>query len=165
MAPKPELQAQNSAPAAPLVAAPATPQPAMPAAAPLQPRATAAVKSERQSEGRQSAPPKAAAGLPTLAAAPMQQSAVGTKGGAAAAAPAASVISMTELPLAIQQELPSMSVSVHAYSGKPAERLVDINGHLLHEGEDVAPGLRLEQITPEGMILSYKGYTFSRGVR
>ncbi len=72
---------------------------------------------------------------------------------------------MAELPVAIQQELPPMSVSVHAYSGKPAERLVDINGHLLHEGEDVAPGLRLEQITPEGMILSYKGYTFSRGVR
>ena len=99
------------------------------------------------------------------AAAPVQQAAAGAKRGAAAAAPAASVMTMAELPVAIQQELPPMSVSVHAYSGKPAERLVDINGHLLHEGEDVAPGLRLEQITPEGMILSYKGYTFSRGVR
>ncbi len=165
MVPKPELQTQNSAPATPLVATPATAQLGAPATAPLQPRATAAVKSERQSEGGQSAPPKTAAGVSTQAAAPVQAPALGAKRGAAAAAPAASAISMAELPVAIQQELPSMSVSVHAYSGKPAERLVDINGHLLHEGEDVAPGLRLEQITPEGMILSYKGYTFSRGVR
>lgn len=163
MAPKPELQAQNSAPAT--AVAPATAQLATPATAPVQPRATAAVKSERQREGGQNAPPKTAAGVSTQAAAPVQQAAPSAKRGAAAAAPAASAMSMTELPVAIQQELPTMSVSVHAYSGKPAERLVDINGHLLHEGEDVAPGLRLEQITPEGMILSYKGYTFSRGVR
>ena len=165
MVPKPELQAQYSAPAAPLAAAPATPQVGTPAAAPVRLRAPAAVKSESQSEGRQSAPPNTAAGAQTQAAAPVRQPALGTKRGAAAAAPAASTMSMAELPVAIQQELPSMSVSVHAYSGKPAERLVDINGHLLREGEDVAPGLRLEQITPEGMILSYKGYTFSRGVR
>ena len=163
MAPKPELQAQNSAPAT--AVAPATAQLATRATAPVQPRATAAVKSERQSEGRKSAPPRAAAGVSTQSAAPAQQATLGAKRGAAAAAPAASAMSMAELPVAIQQELPPMSVSVHAYSGKPAERLVDINGHLLHEGEDVAPGLRLEQITPEGMILSYKGYTFSRGVR
>lgn len=163
MVPKPELQTQNSAPVT--AVATATAQPATPATAPVQLRAAAAVKSERQSGGRQSAPPKAAAAVSTQAAAPVQQAALGAKHGAAAAAPAASAMSMAELPVAIQQELPSMSVSVHAYSGKPAERLVDINGHLLHEGEDVAPGLRLEQITPEGMILSYKGYTFSRGVR
>ena len=30
---------------------------------------------------------------------------------------------------------------------------------------EVAPGLKLEQITPDGMIFSYKGYRFSRGVR
>jgi hypothetical protein len=36
---------------------------------------------------------------------------------------------------------------------------------MLHEGEYVASGLRLEQITPDGMIFSYKGYRFSRGVR
>ncbi len=161
MAPKPELQAQTSAPAT--AVAPATAQPAT--TAPEQPRATAAAKSERRSEGRRSAPPRAVAGVSTQAAAPVQQATLGAKRGAAAAAPAASAMSMAELPVAIQQELPPMSVSVHAYSGKPAERLVDINGHLLHEGEDVAPGLRLEQITPEGMILSYKGYTFSRGVR
>ena len=84
--------------------------------------------------------------------------------GAAASKPLAEVLAMAELPLAIQQELPSMSISVHAYSSKARERLVGINGRLLHEGENAAPGLKLEQITPDGMILSYKGYTFRRGV-
>lgn len=44
----------------------------------------------------------------------------------------------------------------------PRNRLVDINDRLLREGMTVAPGLTLEQITPDGMIFSYKGYRFSR---
>lgn len=75
------------------------------------------------------------------------------------------VMTLAELPLSIQQEIPRMSVSVHAYSSEPRNRLVGINERTLREGGDVAPGLRLEQITPDGMIFSYKGYRFSRGVR
>lgn len=160
--PAPELQAQNPAPAAQTVPVPALAQLPAPAAAPAQPRATAAVGSERRGEERQSAPPKAAGGVSKKAAVP--EPALSTGGGAAGAAPVPSAMTMAELPVAVQQELPSISVSVHAYSGKPADRLVDINGRLLHEGENVAPGLKLEQITPDGMILSYKGYTFRRGV-
>ena len=87
------------------------------------------------------------------------------RSGAALAAPVPVVILMAELPVAIQQELPPMSVSVHAYSGKPKDRLVGINNRLLHQGDSLAPGLTLEQITPDGMIFSYKGYTFRRGVQ
>ena len=58
-----------------------------------------------------------------------------------------------------------MSISVHAYSGAPRDRLVGVNNRILHEGEYVAPGLMLEQITLEGMILTYKGYRFRHGVR
>jgi general secretion pathway protein B len=83
--------------------------------------------------------------------------------GVSDAAPA--VIAAAELPASVQQELPALTISVHAYSGKPADRLVGINNRLLHEGEYVADGLKLEQITPDGMILSYKGYRFRRGVK
>jgi general secretion pathway protein B len=162
--PAPELRPQNSAPATQAVPVPAPAQVSTPAAASVHPRATATVKGERQSDERQSAPPKAAAGVSTKAAAPVQEPALSSTRGATGAAPVPSVMTMAELPLAIQQELPAMSVSVHAYSGKPADRLVGINSRLLHEGENVAPGLVLEQITPDGMILSYKGYTFRRGV-
>ena len=75
------------------------------------------------------------------------------------------VMAMAELPVPMQDEIPKISISVHAYSAKPAERLVGINGRLLREGDYPAPDLKLEQITPDGMILSYKGYRFRHGVR
>jgi general secretion pathway protein B len=74
-------------------------------------------------------------------------------------------ITITELPASIQQEIPAMTVQFHAYSAIPANRLVGINSRTLHEGESLAPGLMLEQITSEGVIFSYKGYRFQRGIR
>jgi general secretion pathway protein B len=74
-------------------------------------------------------------------------------------------IRLDELPLAIQQEIPAMAVQLHAYSSKPSERLVSINSIRLREGESLMLGLRLEQVTPDGMIFSYKGYRFQRGIR
>ena len=70
------------------------------------------------------------------------------------------IIAMTELPLAIQQEIPKMSISGHAYSTVPKEGIVGINDRLLQEGDYLSPGLRLEQITADGLIFSYKKYFF-----
>ncbi len=70
-----------------------------------------------------------------------------------------------ELPPAIQQELPPMAVSLHAYSGKPSNRLVGINDKLLQEGDALMPGLILEEVTRKDMIFSYKGYRFRQGVQ
>lgn len=75
------------------------------------------------------------------------------------------VVPMAELPLQIQQEIPAMTIPLHAYSSKPRDRLVSINDRMLREGESLTPGLRLEQITPDGLIFSYKGYRFRRGVQ
>jgi general secretion pathway protein B len=74
-------------------------------------------------------------------------------------------LSFAELPLGIQQEIPHMSISVHAYSSQPKNRLVTIDDRMLHEGDSAGPGLKLEQITPDGMIFSYKGYRFRRSVQ
>ncbi len=74
-------------------------------------------------------------------------------------------IPMAELPPAIQQEIPAMTIQLHAYSSNPAERLVSINFRMLREGGSLASGIRLEEITPDGMIFSYKGYRFQRGAR
>jgi general secretion pathway protein B len=75
------------------------------------------------------------------------------------------VLSVSELPLAIQQEIPAMTIAVHAYSPRAADRMVSINNALLHEGATVQPGLQLDEITPDGMVFSYKGYRFRRGVQ
>lgn len=70
------------------------------------------------------------------------------------------VIAMSALPLAIQQEIPTMAISGHAYSAIPKERIVGINDRLLQEGEYLVPGLKLEHITEDGLIFSYKKYLF-----
>lgn len=70
-----------------------------------------------------------------------------------------------ELPVAVQQEILPMTIQMHAYSGKPGERMVSINSRMLREGGYLNSDLRLEQVTPDGMVFSYKGYLFRRGVR
>ena len=75
------------------------------------------------------------------------------------------VTAIEELPLAIRQEMPQVAIAVHAYSDVPERRLIGIDDRVLREGETVAPGLVLERITPDGVILRYKDYRFRRGVR
>ncbi len=69
------------------------------------------------------------------------------------------------LPAATQAELPSLSVTAHAYSKNPKASYVFIKDRMLHEGESLAPGLTLEQITAKGMIFSYRGQRFHRGLQ
>lgn len=71
---------------------------------------------------------------------------------------------LSDLPLAIQQELPEMKIQLHSYSSKSANSIVSINSRMMKEGDSLAPGLVLEQITPDGVILSYKGYRFQHGI-
>lgn len=110
-------------------------------------------------------PPREAAAVapagPT--AAPIPKRPVDTA--AADAAGDQTVISMSELPLSVRKELPAMTISVHAYSGNPAARMVSIDNRMLREGDSLVPGLKLEQITPDGMIFVYKEYRFLRGVK
>ena len=108
-------------------------------------------------------PPKAVSIAPTKAVTPVP----GKTANAGPSDPAQEqrVMTMGELPLSIRHELPSMQISVHLYSTNPKNSFVNINNQMLQEGEALAPGIRLEQITPDGMILSYKGYRFRRGVQ
>jgi len=109
------------------------------------------------------APPAVIAAHEPPAAAPKEPAPVARA--KPAAAPEQPVMTRAELPSAIQQELPAMSVSLHAYSPKPGNRLVSINNTLLQEGDALAPGLVLEQITQKDMIFNYKGYRFRQGVQ
>jgi general secretion pathway protein B len=81
------------------------------------------------------------------------------------AAPQQKALRFDELPVQIQREIPAMTVQLHAYSSLPSERIVYINSTKLQEGDYLIPGLMLEQITPDGMIFSYKGYRFQHGIR
>lgn len=72
---------------------------------------------------------------------------------------------LESLPASVRQGIPAMTVLVHSYSSQRKDRLVIVNNKPLHEGDSLVSGLRLEEITTEGMIFSYQGYHFRTGVR
>lgn len=75
-------------------------------------------------------------------------------------APEPQVGTLRDLPPQIQQEVPQYSVGGYIYSASKADRSVLINKRLLREGDEIAPGFKLETMTPSGMILNYKGYRY-----
>ncbi len=74
------------------------------------------------------------------------------------------VIDLMQLPSSIRKDLPEIHIAAHVYSQKPASRLVSINGRVMREGHTLPPGLKLEEITADGVIFSYEGYHFYVGV-
>jgi general secretion pathway protein B len=56
--------------------------------------------------------------------------------------------------------LPALRIDLHVYATNPQERFVLINMHRLHEGDTLPEGGRVESITPEGAIVSFRGSKF-----
>jgi len=67
---------------------------------------------------------------------------------------------LNELPAAKRQELPTMKFAGHTYSTIARDRLIIINNGIKREGDSVAPGLKLEEITWDGVILNFHGLRF-----
>ncbi len=74
------------------------------------------------------------------------------------------VLTFGELPAAVRSGIPELKVSLHSYSQDPRSRLVRINDTTVREGETLSSGTRVEEITPDGVIMSRDGYRFRLGV-
>ena len=72
----------------------------------------------------------------------------------------ARVPNLRELPQNIQAEVPPLAVTGYIYSKNEADRSVLINNKFLREGDQAAPGVVLEKITPKEAVLNYKGYRY-----
>jgi general secretion pathway protein B len=70
------------------------------------------------------------------------------------------VLQMSELPAAVQKNLPRLQVTGQAFTEDAESRFVVINDRILREGESVAEDVRLERIGADGVVLNYKGYRF-----
>jgi general secretion pathway protein B len=64
-----------------------------------------------------------------------------------------------ELPSALQRELPSLSVAGFI-RGEGSSSMVIVNDKLVREGDEVAPGVKLEKILSDSLVFNYKGYRF-----
>ncbi len=65
-----------------------------------------------------------------------------------------------ELPEEFVRRLPKIAVSVHLYSDDPRGRILTVNNKVLHERDQIAPGLMIDRITENGMILSFENRRF-----
>ena len=64
-----------------------------------------------------------------------------------------------ELPSALQRELPALSVAGFI-RGEGSSSMVIVNDRLVREGDEVAPGVKLEKILNDSVVFNYKGYRF-----
>jgi general secretion pathway protein B len=59
------------------------------------------------------------------------------------------------------KDLPPLNISGYVHN-EQSGTVAMINNQLVHEGEEVSPGLRLIKILDNSAIFSYKGYVFTR---
>lgn len=65
-----------------------------------------------------------------------------------------------ELPQSIRDSLALPRLDLHVYSEDPQKRFIMVNLKKYHEGEKLESGLVLEEILPDGMVMSYRGERF-----
>nr|WP_320115252.1 general secretion pathway protein GspB [uncultured Desulfuromonas sp.] len=75
-------------------------------------------------------------------------------------APARKVLALTELPGSMQQQLPRLHMSVHAFTGDQNTSLIRLNDRIMRAGSMLENRYRLEEITTDGAVFSYQGYYF-----
>lgn len=129
----------------------APPEPVLPILAP--PRPTPA---EPKAVPAASAPP-----IPAPATAATPNAATAAAPASPAAAPA--VPSFGQLSAEARAQLPAVNVSGSTYSQNPALRMLIANGKVVQEGQDIAPGLKLETIGPRSAVLNHQGMRYSIG--
>ena len=57
-------------------------------------------------------------------------------------------------------QLPDMHLDIHVYSGQPTDRFVFVNMSKYKEKDTLAEGPVVREITPDGMVLEYRGTAF-----
>ena len=81
-----------------------------------------------------------------------------------AAPPASTALRrLSDLPPEQRSQLPPLNVNGASHSANPAHRLLIVNGAVLQEGQDVAPGLKLERIGVREAVFNHQGLRFTVG--
>lgn len=62
-------------------------------------------------------------------------------------------MALAELTAQQRRDWPVLSLGGAVYSDNPASRFIIVDGQLVHEGEEAAPGVTVERIGPRAAIL------------
>lgn len=79
-------------------------------------------------------------------------------------APSAKIVRLSELPEEVRKSLPDLKVSAHFFSSEPKTRFLRVNDKILHEGESLNEGLKVEEINSSGTVFNYQGHRFIVGI-
>lgn len=71
------------------------------------------------------------------------------------------MFAQNDLPEAVRAQLPALKVTGATHSSNPAFRMAIVNGEVLHEGGQAAPGLLLERIEQGRTVWSFRGYRYA----
>lgn len=156
-----EKQAAEAAAAVAATAPPAAQPPATTTPAPAPPATSKTAPSDvgpTTSPAAVAVPPAPIATAPATSAPPV------------AVAPPSSTASLPllwELPYEKRKDIPALMMSLQVYAPDPTQRFAIINDERHVEGDDLGEGLKLQEITPDGLIVEYRGerFLFPRGGR
>ena len=65
-----------------------------------------------------------------------------------------------ELPDALRKQIPALHISGAVYSDNPPEWTLIINDQIMSRGSQVAPDVRLEEVTASSAVFNFKGQRF-----
>lgn len=152
-------------PVTPMVLAPVTAVPA-PAVMTTAPAVVTPPRPAPTVPPRKAEPPRAAAPRPAasaIATAPTPAAPVPALRASATPTAQGLIYNVADLPDDIRAQLPKLAISGVTYSAQAAYRMLIVNGQVLHENDEPAPGLTLETIRQKDMVLRFKGYRYSVG--
>lgn len=68
---------------------------------------------------------------------------------------------LVNYPESFQASIPELDFQTHIYSSEPQQRWVKVNGKIVRETQEVAPGLTIQEIKPQQVIMNSSGNYFS----
>ena len=150
--------APATVPATAPVAPPAPPAVVIPAPAPVVQPAPAPVAEARPARAKPAPAPVVSTVSPSPQPLPQQRE---TAPAPATVAPQPvgddQLRTLQQLPDTLQREIPKVAFGGYIYSPTPGESLLLVDKMLRREGEEVAPGLVLERLTPKAAVMNYRG--------
>lgn len=67
---------------------------------------------------------------------------------------------LQQMPEEFRRALPPLALTIHVYSHEESQRILFINNREYHQGSQIEGGIRVENIVPDGVVLSYRGERF-----
>lgn len=156
-APTPASSATPSMPPSPSLTSATPPPPPLPV--PLQPVQPLPITPPTPASRAAAAPSKATS--KPIARAEAAPAAATTPSPASAPASAVErIYAVSELPEEVRRSLPALPIGGAMYSKNAADRMLIVGGQILHEGDTIAPDLKLEQIRLKSAVFRYKAYRY-----